>query len=73
MDKINLEIKLNQRINVEVELDELIDGINDCEMKNRWNYISRMLNGVQLNLTDLTEEHKEVVKKYLKNKLDLFE
>ena len=52
--------------------DYYINGINDCEMKRRWNYIAQIINGVQLNLSDLTDEQKAIIKKYLSDKLVLF-
>jgi hypothetical protein len=72
METINVELKLDHIINIDVRLDDVIDGINDCEMKRRWNYIALILNDVQLNSSDLTDEQKEVIKKYLTDKLSLF-
>ena len=72
METINVELKLDHKIDIDVRLDDVIDGINDCEMKKRWNYIAQIINGVQLNLSDLTEEQKAIIKKYLTDKLSLF-
>jgi hypothetical protein len=72
METINVELKLDHIINIDVRLDDVIDGINDCEMKRRWNYIALILNDVQLNSSNLTDEQKEVIKKYLTDKLSLF-
>lgn len=73
METIDIELRLDHKVNIDIRLDEIIDGINSCEMKKRWNYIAKIINEVQLNLTDLTDEQKEVVKKYLSGKLSLFE
>lgn len=72
METINVELNLNHKIDIDVRLDDVIDGINDCEMKRRWNYIAQIINGVQLNLSDLTDEQKAIIKKYLTDKLALF-
>lgn len=72
MGTINVELILDHKIDIDVRLDDVIDGINNCEMKTRWNYIGQLMNGVQLNLSELTEEQKGIIKKYLKTKLDLF-
>lgn len=72
METINIELKLDRKIDIDVRLDDVIDGINNCEMKRRWNYIAQIINGVQLNLSDLSEEQKTIIKKYLIDKLSLF-
>jgi len=72
METINIELKLDRKIDIDVKLSDVIDGINNCEMKRRWNYIAQIINGVQLNLSDLSEEQKTIIKKYLTDKLSLF-
>ena len=67
-----MELKLDHKVDIDVRLDDVIDGINNCEMKRRWNYISQIINGVHLNLSDLTDEQKAIIKKYLTDKLSLF-
>lgn len=73
MDAINIEIKLDQKLDIEVDLGEVIEGINNCVMKKRWNYIALILNEVSLNVSDLTDDQKELIKNYLTNKLSLFQ
>jgi hypothetical protein len=72
MEHIQIEVKLDQKINVDLRLDDIIDGINSCQMKKRWNYIAKIINEVQLNLSDLTEREKEIIKDYLENRIKLF-
>jgi hypothetical protein len=72
MKTINVELRLDQKVDIDVELDDVIDGINSCEMKRRWNYIALILNDVQLNLSNLTNEQRAIIKKYLTDKLSLF-
>jgi hypothetical protein len=72
METINVELVLDHKIDIDVRLDDVIDGINYCEMKKRWNYIALILNDVQLNLHDLTDEQKAIIKKYLTDKLSMF-
>lgn len=72
METINVELRLDHKVDIDVRLDDVIDGINSCEMKRRWNYIALIINDVQLNLSDLTDEQKAIIKKYLNDKLSLF-
>ena len=46
-ETINVELRLDHKVNIDVRLDDVIDGINSCEMKRRWNYIALILNDVQ--------------------------
>ena len=71
-ETVNIEISINKTIDVDVRIDEIIDGINYLDMKKRWNYIAQILNGIKPNLSELTDEQKELVKKYLLSKLELF-
>jgi len=72
MENINVEVKLNQKINVDVNLNDVIDAINDCELATRWNIIGKIINDIQLSLNELTEEQRIILKKYLQDKLSLF-
>lgn len=72
MDTITVELKIDRSIDIDLRIDDIIDGINQCAMKKRWNYISQIINGVHLNLSDLTHEQKQVINKYLSDKLSLF-
>ncbi len=72
METINVELRLDHKVDIDVRLDDVIHGINGCEMKRRWNYIALILYDVQLNLSDLTDEQKAIIKKYLLDKLSLF-
>lgn len=73
METINVELKLEHKIDVDVRLDDVIDGINNCEMKRRWHYIALILNDVEVDLSDLKDEQKAIIEKYLTNKLSLFD
>ena len=73
MDTIDIEIRIDQKMDVSIHLDDVIDGINDTKMLKRWSYVAQILNGIELNLCDTTEEQKEIIKKYLIKKLALFE
>lgn len=72
METINVELRLDHKVDIDVRIDDVIDGINSCEMKRKWNYIALILNDVQLNLSDLTAEQKAIIKKYLNDKLSIF-
>ncbi len=69
---ITVELRLDHKVDIDVKLDEVIDGINSLELKKRWNLIANILNEVQLSVSDLTDEQKEIIKNYLNDKLLLF-
>ena len=72
METIDIELKIDRKVDVTVHIADVIDGMNNVPMKTRWNYIAQIINGVQMDLSDLTEEQKSILKKYLTNKLSLF-
>jgi hypothetical protein len=73
MENITIDVRVDRTIEVNVGIADLIQGINDTPMKSRWNSVSQVLNGVQLSLSELTDNQKEIVKNYLISKLSLFE
>lgn len=73
MEKIEVEIKINETVRVDIDVEDVIDAMNELEMKKRWNFIGQILNGVQMDLSSMTDEQKNIIKKYLTNRLELFE
>jgi hypothetical protein len=72
MERINIEITLDHKVDIDIKIDDIIDGINNCEMKRRWNYIAQIINYVHLSASELTDEQKTIVKNYLESKIKLF-
>lgn len=72
MEQINLEVRIDKVVYVTVDLNDVIQGINDAAMSKRWNYIASILRGVELDKTDLTDEQREIIKKFLTDKLSIF-
>jgi len=72
METIDIEVKIDRMLEVTVHIADVIEGINKAPMTKRWNYISQIINGVQMDLSDTTDEQKAIIKKYLSDKLLLF-
>jgi hypothetical protein len=72
MSKIDIEVRVNQRVNISVDISEIIDGINELPIPKRWNHIAVILNGIDANLSDLNDDQREIIKTYLNKKLSLF-
>ena len=56
-----------------VPIADLIEGINDCGMKKRWNYIAQIINGLELDLAEMTDEQKQIIKNYLVKQISIFQ
>ena len=69
---MEVEIHINEHINVDVTIADIIDAINEWPMAKRWVYISHIINGVALNIDDLTEEQREIIINYLESKILMF-
>jgi hypothetical protein len=73
MEKIEVEIKVSELVRVDIDVEDVIDAMNELDIKKRWNYIGKILNGVQMDLSSLNDEQKNIIKKYLTNRLELFQ
>jgi serine protease inhibitor ecotin len=72
METIKVEVKIEQRVDVDVNVYEIIDAIEMLPMKRKWSYLAMILNQISVDISDLTEEQKETVKKFLEEKQKLF-
>jgi hypothetical protein len=63
--KITVDIKKE----VEVDLDDVISEINELPMSYRWNHVAQILNAIDLNKDCLTNEQRDVVRKFLERGL----
>jgi hypothetical protein len=73
METIDIEIEIDRKVEITVHLSDVIGGINELSIKKRWNYITQILNEIEVNSSELTEEQKRKVKEFLTKKLALFE
>lgn len=73
METIKVEVKIEQRVDVDVNVYEIIDAIGMLPMKRKWSYLAMILNQISVDISNLTEEHKETVKKFLEDKQKLFD
>jgi len=72
MENINVELTLNKRVYVNVDIEDVVGSINDLPMTRRFNYIGHLINNIETDIKELTDEQKGIIKKYLKNKLKAF-
>lgn len=72
METISVEIKVEKTIDVDVHLSDVIYGINDLPMVRRWNHVASIINAIQLDLSELTDGQKQLVKEFLTKKLEIF-
>jgi hypothetical protein len=73
METISLEIKVEKTIDVDVHLSDVIYGINDLPMTRRWNHVANIINQLELDLSNMTDGQKEILKNFLTKKLSLFD
>ena len=67
-------VDISRKIDVNVHLDDLLDAINELEIKYRYNYIAKIINGVSTNdISNLEERQVKLVTKYLRKELNKFE
>lgn len=66
---LEIEVEVCQQMLVKVHLDDIVETINGIQMPSRWNFIAKLINEIDLSGDQLDENQKEVIKKYLNDKL----
>lgn len=72
-EEIEVEFDLAQKIDVKVNIHDVIDTINENPQRYKWNYIAKMLNSIESSIDKLTDSEREMVIKFLTEKLKKFE
>lgn len=73
METINVEVRVNQKVDVDVELYLVIDSINELPITKRWNYVASIINSLPLETNEMTLEQKQITKRYLLTRLEKLE
>lgn len=72
--EIIVQADIDQKVDVSVNINEIIDRINDLNITGRWNYIAKILNGITVDEIEfLKPKDKKVILDYLKRKVKLLE
>lgn len=66
---IEVVLKIDKEFCVDVDIEDVIDGINDLENVKKWNILCSLINGIDLNDENLHEKQKELIKNYFENKI----
>jgi hypothetical protein len=70
MSTIELEVKINQNVYVELHINEIVSSINDLPVLERINYIGLFLNNIDdEGFKSINSEQKQIIKNYLEKKL----
>lgn len=72
-DTIEFEVEVNKKVDVNIHVVDIIEAINNSKMTTRWSSVASLLNGIEADVSDLTDEQKLVVIKFMKEKLMLFQ
>ena len=72
MESLNLDLRINRIVNLDIDIHDVLEGINELPMTRRWNYVAHLINNIETDIKDLTDEQKEITKKYLESKLATF-
>lgn len=69
--KITLPIK--QRFEVDIDLDEIVEEINELPLVDRWNWIGKVINNIEVeDVEKLAPEHKALIKDWLERQIIKF-
>ena len=70
---INVDIRVNQTVNIDIEIDTVIEAINEEPITTRLNTIASLINGIDTNeFESLNQEKQNIVINYFEKKLTEF-
>jgi len=72
MDKIKVTIQVNRAFEIAIDPDVILDQINIMPLTQRWDYVANFISSIEVSVDELSSTNKEIVRKYLKSKLELF-
>lgn len=71
-EEIEVEVKISQRVDVKVEIEDVIEAINELPFARRWNYLSLMLNEINNPIHEFTEDQRKIVIAWLEKQIKKF-
>lgn len=70
---INVDIKVNATVNINIEIHTVIEAINEEPITSRLNTIASLINGIDTNeFESLNQEKQNIVINYFERKLTEF-
>lgn len=69
---VNLLVSVNQKVEVSIEIDDIIDSLNALPLFQRFNKIAKILNAVEASKGELTYLQRTVIIEYLEKQLTIF-
>lgn len=71
-EHVELNIRINQDVDVEVHIGDIIRALNELPIAARWNHVAQILNHIDANETELDPSHKKVILDWLHKKVKSF-
>ncbi len=68
--KIDVVASVRQDVTIQVTIEEVIESINEIDMVLRWNYLGKLLNGIDLKSEKITPSQHAMVKAFLERKIE---
>lgn len=59
MESLNLDLRINRVVNLDIDIHDILEGINELPMTRRWNYVAHLINNIETDIKDLTDEQKK--------------
>ena len=70
--EIQIEAKVDALVDVAVHIEDVMAALNKMPIKTRWSCVSIIIKGAEADLAGLTDEQKNIIRKFLEEKLALF-
>lgn len=66
METIELKVKINETVGVQIPIEHITDALNKIPVTERWNAASQILNQLNLAITSLQPVQKAYVQEYVR-------
>lgn len=69
---MKLEFKLNSTFSTDVDIEDVIEAMNELTIQQRWNYLAKLINHVEVNGENLNEVQRKLILTWLEKQTEHF-
>jgi hypothetical protein len=71
--EMKLPVKIEQTVQVNIELEDVIEEINLLPLSSRMNIVAKMLNEIETENSEISDINRELILGYLQKQIIIFQ